>query len=77
MVYPKFFLTIQQTYKNIFTFQKNYIVFFTLKCYHIANQPTLSDIHSFLQFKLKLFSTTLTELHAIAALAIIGFNKIP
>ncbi len=30
-----------------------------------------------LQFRLKLFNTTLTELHAMAALAIIGLSKIP
>lgn len=32
---------------------------------------------SFLQFRLRLFSTTLTELHAMAALPIMGFNKMP
>ena len=34
-------------------------------------------LYSFLQFKLKLLSTTLTELQAMAALAIIGFSKMP
>ena len=33
--------------------------------------------HNFFPFNLKLFTTTLTELKAIAAPAIIGFNKNP
>lgn len=46
--------------------------------FRIEKRFTLElTIYSFRQFKLRLFSTTLTELHAMAALAIMGFSRMP